>query len=75
AIVNICTEDNPVYQSVSGAEFGRDSAEDLYSSFPLRAVELLRERRKRHVAELKAIIEVPKRASVTRAPITKFLVV
>ncbi|KAK0769126.1 hypothetical protein LTR75_018130, partial [Friedmanniomyces endolithicus] len=75
AIVNICTEDNPVYQSVSGAEFGRGSAEDLSGSFPLRAVDLLQERRKRHVSELKAIIEVPQRASVTRAPITKFLVV
>ncbi|KAK0247726.1 hypothetical protein B0A54_17807 [Friedmanniomyces endolithicus] len=73
-ILNICTEEFPIYQSVPGSELGRGSAQDLYAKYPAPPSSV-KDRRKKHVLELKAIIELPQKASVGRTPTTKFLVV
>ncbi|KAK0302849.1 hypothetical protein LTR82_017741 [Friedmanniomyces endolithicus] len=73
-ILNTCTEEFPVYQSIPGSELGRGSAQDLYANYPAPP-STVKDRRKKHVLELKAIIEIPQKASVGRAPTTKFLVV
>ncbi|KAK0246862.1 hypothetical protein LTS09_018000, partial [Friedmanniomyces endolithicus] len=73
-LMNICTEEFPIYRSIPGSELGRGSAQDLYAKYPAPPSSV-KDRRKKHVLELKAIIEIPQKASVGRAPTTKFLVV
>ncbi|KAK1056327.1 hypothetical protein LTR74_014987 [Friedmanniomyces endolithicus] len=73
-ILNTCTEEFPIYQGIPGSELSRGSAQDLYANYPAPP-STVKDRRNKHVLELKAIIEIPQKASVGRAPTTKFLVV
>ncbi len=76
AMVNIGTENIPVYKSFPGAAFGRGNGETLHSQFKEPEVPGdLRTRRANQIQSVKAIVEVTGRKSMFhREPVTKYLV-
>ncbi|KAK3068155.1 hypothetical protein LTR53_014504 [Teratosphaeriaceae sp. CCFEE 6253] len=76
AIVNVGTQRYKVYKSIPGAEFGRGTMHDLYNAYKLEVPDkqALKDRRKAHVEKIKAVVQVEKKTTSSREPITKFLI-
>ena len=75
AIVNVGTDNIPVYRILPGASFGRGTCAELYKTRAAKKTEGIKTRTAIEVRAVKAIVEVESNVKHrTREPITKFLV-
>ncbi|KAK3672632.1 hypothetical protein LTR78_007444 [Recurvomyces mirabilis] len=74
-IVNVGTEQCPVYECKKGSDFGRRMGEELYSKYPLPMPTHLTDRLASHIHSITGIAEVAREpGEYQRAAITYFLV-
>jgi len=75
AIVNVGTDNIPVYRILPGASFGRGTCNELYETHAAKQTDGIKQRKGSDVRLIKAIVEVETNLERrTREPITKFLV-